>query len=342
MYVYLYSYLSLLTMSKLAVNFRTLLKTPKVTIMDAAQQSVRMAVGARRQKVWPLVSRRQKVAAGVTTSESMVIGVPTSSAKIGIDLANITPNAVDVAQNAAGLAQNVADLAHTTTGLAQNATGLAQNATDLALNATGVALTVTDVAQIGLGQDVAGLAQNVAGLAWRGAAYLYNSSGLEQKLAQCMAEYQQAQYLEKSSTASVPNSAVWRTTPAFQQAEFLLKSYKDIERYIKDQAITDAELGSLNWQAAVTIYEKRSLPNILNRLSRCCISAGVRDVTKTDMDQRFNTVSFARIGNVVLSNAYAMEGRNAKSTSEVWTCPRASRCSDSGTSIELDASMRHI
>ena len=241
------------------------------------------------------------------------VNVATSSAKIGLDVANVTPNVVDLAQNATGLAQNVAHLAQNTTGLgrkvtglAQDATGLALTTTDLALNVTGIAQNATGLAQnaTGLGQDVTGLAQNVVGLAWKGVSYLYNSSGLDEKLAQCMVEYQQAQYLEKSSAGST----IWKTTPAFREAKFLLKIFKDVERYIEDQAITDAELDGLNWRATVTIHEKRNLPNIISRLSQCCTSARVRDVTKTDMEQRFNSVSFARIGNIVLSHAFAMEG----------------------------------
>lgn len=177
------------------------------------------------------------------------------------------------------------------------ATSSAKVGIDLAINAT---------------PNVAHLAQNVVGLAWKGGAYLYNASGLDKKLAQCMVEYQQAKYLETSSAVSVSKSTIWKTTPAFHEAKFLLKIYKDIERYIEDQAITDAELNGLNWQATVTIYENRNLPNIISRLSQCCISARVRDVTKTDMERRFNIVSFARIGNVVLSNAFAMEGERRK------------------------------
>lgn len=254
------------------------------------------------------------------TSPSMAVGVATSSANVGLDVANVTPNVVNLAQNATGLAQNVADLARNPTAPAQHATDLALNTTGLALNVTDVALNVTGVVQnatglaqnaaaTGLGQDITGLAENVVGLAWRGAAYLYNSSALETQLSQCMAEYQQAQYLEKSS---VSGSTIWKTTPAFHKAKFLLKIYKDVERYIEDRAITDAELDGLKWQATMTIYENRNLPNIIGRLSACCISANVRDVTKTDMEQRFNTVSFARIGNVALSNAFAMEGEMRK------------------------------
>ena len=252
------------------------------------------------------------------TSHGMAVGIATSSANVGLDVANVIPNPVGLAQSTTGLAQNVANLARDPTVSAQNATNLALDTTAVALNATNVALTAAALAQnapglaqtataTGVGQDIVGLTQNVVGLAWKGVAYLYNTAGLDTHLAQCMAEYQQEQYLEKSASASFSNSTIWKTTPAFHKEKFLLKIYKDVEQYIEDQAITDAELDGLNWQAIVTIYEDRNLPSIISRLSTCCISAKVRDITKTDMVQRFNIVSDARIGNVVLSNAFAME-----------------------------------
>jgi hypothetical protein len=187
------------------------------------------------------------------------------------------------------------DITHQTTkGMAAGvATSSAKVGFDIATNAT---------------PNVSHLARDVVGLALKGGIYLYNTSGLDKKLAQCMAEYQDAKYLETSSAASEPKSKIWKTTPAFREAKFLLKIYKDIEQYIEDQAINDAELERLQWQATVTVYENKPLPNIIGRLSQCCISAGVRDVTRTDMEQRFNVVSFARIGHVALSNAFSMEG----------------------------------
>ena len=209
--------------------------------------------------------------------------------------------------------------------IAKNAPGAVRNLVGLELPDGSVGSVVEESIWTGLGMagdiatnqvlsggDFIHLGIDVAALALKGGIHLYRKHGLKKQLAQCLRDYRNERYLDVNENAAEPNATTWTTTQTFHDARFLFQVYKDIEQYVRDQNITEAELDTLGWRADVTIYASKKLPNMIQRLSQCCISSGVPDITKTDIEKRFNNVSFTHIGLIALTNAFIAEGERQK------------------------------
>lgn len=125
------------------------------------------------------------------------------------------------------------------------------------------------------------------------------------ELRHCLDEYTACRYLHVSYLGGTERT--YTPTYEFYSAGFLFKVYKDIEQYVQDEGISNAELDSLGWQRDVTIYTTRRLPDIVQRLSQCCTIAGVRDVTQTELEQQFSAINFSQVGEVALKNAFLAE-----------------------------------
>src|SRR5437762_335864 len=107
----------------------------------------------------------------------------------------------------------------------------------------------------------------------------------------------------------------WTTTTAFQNAQFLFKIYPDVQNYVGNQAISMDQLQRPDVFSDVTIYaDPKSLSfNITQRLSHSCIKYGLRDITKTDAEKRFNVLSFVQMGHIALQNSFIAEGQRRES-----------------------------
>jgi len=152
---------------------------------------------------------------------------------------------------------------------------------------------------------------DVGALAWRAGTYIYHKNTVQKQLDVCLEEYREAGYLAAVSATDDANYTSWSTTMKFQEAKMVLQIYPDIAQYVKEGAFTQEELKSLGLESTVTIYaeDTKSMGgDLIDRLSACCVRAGVKDMTKTDAIQRMANVSAMRIGAITLQNAFLAEG----------------------------------
>jgi len=171
---------------------------------------------------------------------------------------------------------------------------------------------VTDIVLAGIdpsGVSLARVATKIGILAWKAGAYLHHNSTLQSQLAVCLEEYCDAGYLAKTETPGDDKATVWQTTSVFRDAKMVLDIYPDIKQYLNDQAFTESEMRKIGIYSDVSLHaDSKKVNDLGHRLSACCARAGVKDITKTDVEKRIANVSFVQMGAIALQNAFIAEG----------------------------------
>ena len=159
------------------------------------------------------------------------------------------------------------------------------------------------------GASLAKAVTEISVLAWKAGAYLNHRSTIQSQLTTCLQEYREKGYLTKITTPGDNKATVWQTTPVFRDAKMVLDIYPDIKQYLHDHAFTEAEMKKIGIYSDVSLYaDSKELNDLNHRLSACCLRAGVKDITKTDAEKRFASVSFMQVGAIALQNAFIAEG----------------------------------
>ena len=125
-----------------------------------------------------------------------------------------------------------------------------------------------------------------------------------------LSQYEKAGYLEKRDNGSDGKNTGWTTTAKFQGKNILFAIYKDIERYCKDESITDEDLERIGCSARMEIrrtIDKADCRDPITHLYRCCRGTGVDNITTTEVAGQFDELPFGKICKVLLENALSTQ-----------------------------------
>lgn len=130
----------------------------------------------------------------------------------------------------------------------------------------------------------------------------YHVAGMKKHLEEHLSQYEKVGNLEKHEVAPDEKETTWTTTPAFHQANFLFLYIKNIQQYVEDNRITEAELEELGSSANIKIHRKKDFRDPITQLWWCCRATGVRNVTESDIAAHFDQLPFGKIAKYICEN----------------------------------------